>query len=195
MKTGATGAGKHRHRLFRRLPHYPGADRGNRRKLSQQINQIIHHDDFQKLEGAQHGLHYLVNNSETDEMLKIRFMSISKQELGRTLKRYKGVGWDQSPIFKKIYEEEYGQFGGEPFGCGGRLLLRSQPAGRGAAGRNGQDRRRLALPVHRRHRAERDADGVWQELSNPRDLTKIFQNTEYAAAQPARVGRRTLRAR
>ena len=86
-------------------------------KLSQQINQIIHHDDFQKLEGARHGLHYLVNNSETDEMLKIRFMSISKQELGRTLKRYKGVGWDQSPIFKKIYEEEYGQFGGEPFGC------------------------------------------------------------------------------
>ena len=58
-----------------------------------------------------------VNNSETDEMLKIRFMSISKQELGRTLKRYKGVGWDQSPIFKKIYEQEYGQFGGEPFGC------------------------------------------------------------------------------
>ncbi len=44
-------------------------------------------------------------------------MSISKQELGRTLKRYKGVGWDQSPIFKKIYEQEYGQFGGEPFGC------------------------------------------------------------------------------
>lgn len=50
-------------------------------------------------------------------MLKIRFMSISKPELGRVLKRYKGVGWDQSPIFKKIYEEEYGQFGGEPFGC------------------------------------------------------------------------------
>ena len=58
-----------------------------------------------------------MNNTETDEMLKIRFMSISKQELGRTLKRYKGVGWDQSPIFKKIYEQEYGQFGGEPFGC------------------------------------------------------------------------------
>ncbi len=86
-------------------------------KLSQQVNQIIHHDDFQKLEGAWRGLHYLVNNTETDEMLKIRFMSISKQELGRTLKRYKGVAWDQSPIFKKVYEEEYGQFGGEPFGC------------------------------------------------------------------------------
>lgn len=86
-------------------------------KLSKQVNQIIHHDEFQKLEGAWRGLHHLVNNTETDEMLKIRFMSISKQELGRTLKRYKGVGWDQSPLFKKIYEEEYGQFGGEPFGC------------------------------------------------------------------------------
>ena len=86
-------------------------------QLSQQVNQIIHHEEFQKLESAWRGLSYLVNNTETDEMLKIRFMSISKQELGRTLKRYKGVGWDQSPIFKKIYEQEYGQFGGEPFGC------------------------------------------------------------------------------
>ncbi len=86
-------------------------------KLSQQVNQIIHHEEFQKLESAWRGLSYLVNNTETDEMLKIRFMSISKQELSRTLKRYKGVGWDQSPLFKKIYEQEYGQFGGEPFGC------------------------------------------------------------------------------
>lgn len=86
-------------------------------KLSQQVNQIIHHEEFQTLESAWRGLNYLVSNTETDEMLKIRFMSITKQELSRTLKRHKGVGWDQSPIFKKIYEEEYGQFGGEPFGC------------------------------------------------------------------------------
>jgi type VI secretion system protein ImpC len=70
-------------------------------KLSQQVNEIIHHEEFQKLESAWRGLSYLVNNTETDEMLKIRFMSISKPELGRVLKRYKGVGWDQSPIFKK----------------------------------------------------------------------------------------------
>ncbi len=70
-------------------------------KLSKQVNQIIHHEEFQKLEGAWRGLHYLVNNTETDEMLKIRFMSISKTELGRTLKRYKGVGWDQSPSVQK----------------------------------------------------------------------------------------------
>src|SRR6188508_3690297 len=71
------------------------------KKLTEQINLILHHDDFQKLEGAWRGLHYLVNNTETDEMLKIRFMNISKVDLGKTLKRFKGTAWDQSPLFKK----------------------------------------------------------------------------------------------
>src|SRR5215510_3490729 len=87
------------------------------KKLTEQINLILHHEDFQKLEGAWRGLHHLVNNTETDEMLKIRFMNISKNDLGKTLKRFKGTAWDQSPLFKKVYEAEYGQFGGEPFGC------------------------------------------------------------------------------
>src|SRR6476660_6660262 len=87
------------------------------KKLTEQINLILHHPDLQKLEGAWRGLHHLVNNTETDEMLKIRFMNISKNDLAKTLKSYKGTKWDQSPLFKKIYEEEYGQFGGEPFGC------------------------------------------------------------------------------
>src|SRR5918999_3156917 len=87
------------------------------KKLTEQINLILHHEDFQKLEGAWRGLHYLVNNTETDEMLKIRFMNITKNELGKTLKKFKGTAWDQSPLFKKVYESEYGQFGGEPFGC------------------------------------------------------------------------------
>ena len=86
-------------------------------KLSLQINEIIHHTDFQQMESAWRGLNYLVNNTETDEFLKIRFMNVSKTELAKTLKRYKGVAWDQSPVFKKIYEHEYGQFGGEPYGC------------------------------------------------------------------------------
>jgi type VI secretion system protein ImpC len=86
-------------------------------KLTEQVNLILHHPDFQQLESAWRGLHYLVYNTETDEMLKIRVMNISKKELHKTLKKFKGVPWDQSPVFKKIYEEEYGQFGGEPFGC------------------------------------------------------------------------------
>ena len=85
------------------------------RKLSEQVNLVIHHAEFQKLEGAWRGLQHLVTNTEVDEMLKIRVMNISKKELHRNMRRYKGVGWDQSPIFKKVYEEEYGQFGGEPF--------------------------------------------------------------------------------
>src|SRR4051812_48692460 len=64
-------------------------------KLSEQINKILHHPDFQKLEGAWRGLSYLVSNTETDEMLKIRVMNISKDDLGRTLKSFKGVAWDQ----------------------------------------------------------------------------------------------------
>ena len=84
------------------------------RKLTEQINLIIHHEDFQKLEGAWRGLHYLVNNTETDEMLKIRVMNISKKDLHKTLKKFKGTAWDQSPLFKKIYEEEYGSSAASP---------------------------------------------------------------------------------
>ena len=86
-------------------------------KLTAQVNQVIHHPDFQQLESAWRGLHYLVNNTETDEQLKIRVLNISKPDLHKTLKKFKGTAWDQSPIFKKMYEEEYGQFGGEPYGC------------------------------------------------------------------------------
>src|SRR6267142_175086 len=77
------------------------------RKLSEQVNLIMHHKAFQEVESAWRGLNYLVTNTETDEMLKIRVLNISKADLGRTLKRYKGVAWDQSPIFKKVYEAEY----------------------------------------------------------------------------------------
>src|ERR1700750_703065 len=80
-------------------------------KLTEQVNIIMHQEEFLALEGAWRGLHHLVNNTETDETLKIRVYNISKRELGRTLKRYRGTAWDQSPIFKRVYDEEYGQFG------------------------------------------------------------------------------------
>jgi len=69
-------------------------------KLSEQINLIIHSEEFQKVESAWRGLHYLVNNTETDETLKIRVMNISKGDLHKTPKKYKGTAWDQSPFFK-----------------------------------------------------------------------------------------------
>jgi type VI secretion system protein ImpC len=85
--------------------------------LTEQINLILHHEDFQRLEGAWRGLSYLVSNTETDEFLKIRVMNVSKKELAKTVKRFKGIAWDQSPIFKSVYEAEYGVLGGEPYGC------------------------------------------------------------------------------
>ena len=94
-------------------------------------------------------------------MLKIRFMNISKKDLGKTLKRYKGTAWDQSPLFKKIYEAEYGQFGGEPFGClVGDYYFDQTPPDVGAAGRDGQGRGRGAHAVHRRRLADGHADGL-----------------------------------
>ena len=66
------------------------------RKLSEQINQILHHNEFQTLEGAWRGLHYLVTHTETDELLKIKALPASRNEVARMLKRYKGVAWDQA---------------------------------------------------------------------------------------------------
>src|ERR1700752_4772262 len=152
------------------------------KKLTEQINLILHHEDFQKLEGAWRGLHYLVNNTETDEMLKIRFMDISKLDLGKTLKRYKGTAWDQSPIFKKVYEAEYGQFGGEPFGClVGDYFFDQTPPDVELLGEMSQ----VASAAHTPFIAGASPTVMqmesWQELANPRDLTKIFTTPEYAS--------------
>ncbi|CAE6700387.1 type VI secretion system contractile sheath large subunit [Paraburkholderia domus] len=151
-------------------------------KLTAQINQIIHSEEFQKVESAWRGLHYLVNNTETDESLKIRVMNVSKGDLYKTLKKYKGTAWDQSPFFKKLYEEEYGQFGGEPYGAlvadyhfdnsGPDVDLLTQMAKISAAAHapfiSGADPAVMLMDS-------------WQELANPRDLTKIFQTPEHAA--------------
>ncbi|MCL2163309.1 MAG: type VI secretion system contractile sheath large subunit [Oscillospiraceae bacterium] len=151
------------------------------RKMSEQIDLIIHHEDFQKLESAWRGLHYLVSNTETDEMLKIRFMNISKKDLHRTLRRHKGIGWDQSPIFRRIYEEEYGQLGGAPYGCliGDYFFDHSAPDIE-LLGEMGK----ISAAAHCPFISGSDPGVMqmksWQELANPRDLTKIFENTEYA---------------
>ena len=71
------------------------------RKLTEQINLILHHQDFKTLEGSWRGLHYLVNNTETGENLKIRVLNISKKEVSKTLKKFKGTAWDQSPLVQK----------------------------------------------------------------------------------------------
>ncbi len=151
-------------------------------KLTAQVNQILHHEDFQGLESAWRGLHHLVNNTETDEMLKIRVMDISKKDLAKTLKRFKGTAWDQSPVFKKLYEAEYGQLGGEPYGClvGDYYFDHSPPDVELLAGIA-----QIASACHAPFLSAAAPTVMqmdsWQELTNPRDLTKIFGTPEYAA--------------
>ncbi|WP_010585282.1 type VI secretion system contractile sheath large subunit [Schlesneria paludicola] len=151
------------------------------KKLTEQINLVIHNEQFQKLEGAWRGLHHLVTHTETDEMLKIRVMNISKNELGKTLKKFKGTAWDQSPIFKKTYEEEYGQFGGEPFGClvGDFYFDHSAPDVELLSGM-AQVSAACHCPFITGASPGLMQMESWRELANPRDLTKIFSTPEYA---------------
>jgi type VI secretion system protein ImpC len=150
-------------------------------RLSAQLNAVMHSEAFQKVESAWRGLHYLVNNTETDEMLKIRVLDISKNDLGRTLQSFKGTAWDQSPIFKQVYEEEYGMFGGQPFGClvGDYYFDNSPP--------DVELLREMSKVSAAAHAPFISAASPrllqmdsWQQLADPRDLTKIFGTPDYA---------------
>jgi type VI secretion system protein ImpC len=150
------------------------------KKLSSQLNEVMHHADFQKLEGTWRGLHYLVHQSETGENLKIRVLNVSKRDLFKDLER--AVEFDQSALFKKVYEEEYGQLGGEPYG----MLV-----GDYKFSRHPEDINLLkmisnvAAAAHAPFVAGADPKlfnfDRFTDLTAPRDLAKIFQSVEYAA--------------
>ena len=152
------------------------------KKLTEQVNLILHHQDFQQLESAWRGLHYLVNNTETDDQLKIRVMSISKKEMHKTLKKFKGTAWDQSPIFKKVYEEEFGQFGGEPYGSlVADYHFDHSPPDVELLGEMAKIAAAAHAPLITGANPTLFQMDSWSELANPRDLTKIFQTPEYAS--------------
>ncbi|HXR06829.1 MAG TPA: type VI secretion system contractile sheath large subunit [Candidatus Acidoferrum sp.] len=151
------------------------------RKLSEQINLIMHHEDFKALEGAWRGLHYLVNNTETDETLKIRVLNISKKDVNKTLKKFEGTAWDQSPLFKKLYEDEFGSPGGQPYGCLiGDYHFDHSPEDVNMLGNLAQIAAAMHAPFIAGAAPSVMGMDSWQELGNPRDLTKILQSPEYA---------------
>ncbi|WDE13882.1 type VI secretion system contractile sheath large subunit [Thalassomonas haliotis] len=146
--------------------------------ISKQLSAIMHHDDFQKLEGSWRGLNHTVQNSETNATLKIRMMSLSKKELHKDLS--KAVEFDQSQIFKKIYEAEFGTPGGEPYGAlVGDYEFTNHP----------EDIETLSLmsnvaaagfcPFISASGASLFGFDDWTELSKPRDLEKVFESLEY----------------
>ncbi len=145
--------------------------------ITEQLNEIMHHDDFQALEGTWRGMHYLVMNTETGTQLKLRVMNANKKDVLTDLE--KAVEFDQSALFKKIYEEEYGTFGGHPYSA---LMVDFE------FGRHPQDMallEKLAEVAAAAHApmisaaAPRlfDMDG-FTDLGGPRDLAKIFESAE-----------------
>jgi type VI secretion system protein ImpC len=152
------------------------------RKLTEQVNEIIHHPDFQALESAWRGLAYLVYNTSTGKDLKIRVMNVAKEECRKMFRQYRDASWDQSPLFKKIYESEFGQLGGQPYGafvCD-YAFDHSAPDLEVLKGLS-----KIGAAAHAPFIAAASPKLLgmesWQELSNPRDIAKQFDATDYAA--------------
>jgi len=147
--------------------------------ISLQLNEVMHAPEFQKLEGSWRGLKYLLDQSETSDKLKIRVLNVSKKELLRDLQR--APEFDQSALFKKVYEDEYGVFGGDPYASLiGDYEFSNHP----------QDIELLekishvAAAAHAPFLSAASSELLnlesYTQLGQPRDIAKIFDTTEYA---------------
>lgn len=147
-------------------------------KVSKQLNAIMHHERFGKLEGSWRGLHYLVQNSETGTALKLRMLQCSKRDLARDLQR--AVEFDQSQVFKKIYENEFGTPGGEPYGAlVGDYEWTNHPDDVETLRLMSNVAAAAFAPFLSAAGAGMFGFSDWRELSKPRDLAKIFETQEY----------------
>ena len=148
-------------------------------KLSKQLNAIMHHEKFTKLEGSWRGLHHLVMNSETGTSLKIKVLNMTKRELNKDLT--KAVEFDQSQLFKKIYENEFGTPGGEPYGALiGDYEWTSHPDDIESLRLVSNVAAAAFAPFISAAGAGLFGFNDWTELTKPRDLAKIFETAEYA---------------
>lgn len=146
--------------------------------LSRQLNAVMHAPEFQKLEGSWRGLHYLVQQSETSTMLKLRVLNTSKQDLLKDCQ--KASEFDQSALFKKVYEDEYGTFGGKAFGA----LIGDYEFGRGPQDMELLEKiSNVAAAAHAPFLSAADPHmfnlDSYTDIPNPRDMAKIFESVEY----------------
>ena len=149
------------------------------RLLSAQMNEIMHHQEFQKLEGSWRGIHHLVKNSLTGTMLKIRVMSVTKKELLKDFER--ALEFDQSALFKKIYEEEYGTFGGAPYGALiGDYEFGNHPQDLALLESLSQVASAAHAPFISAASSEMFGWDEFSEMTEVRDISKIFDRLEYS---------------
>jgi type VI secretion system protein ImpC len=149
-------------------------------QISKQLAAVMHHPDFQRLEGAWRGLQYLVMQSETGESLKLRVLNCTKRELQKDLE--KAVEFDQSQIYKKIYESEFGTPGGAPYGTLiGDFEFENHPDDIGILKNISGVAAAAFCPFIAAASERMFGLERWTDLSKPRDLAKIFDTVEYTA--------------
>jgi type VI secretion system protein ImpC len=147
--------------------------------VSIQLNEILHQPQFQKLEGSWRGLKYLLSQSETSPMLKIRVMNVSKKDLLRDLQR--APEFDQSALFKKIYEEEFGVFGGDPFAAIiGDYEFSKHPEDLELLEKVSNVAAAAHAPFLTAAASQLMNMESFTQLDQPRDIAKIFDTTEFA---------------
>jgi type VI secretion system protein ImpC len=149
------------------------------RLISAQLSEVMHHEDFQKLEGSWQGLHYLCKHTSTGSMMKIQVFNATKQELIREFKT--AIDFDQSALFKKVYEEEFGTFGGAPFGALiGDFEITRQPEDMYFVEQMAHVAAAAHAPFLSAASAELFGLDSFTELGKPRDLSKVFDTVDYA---------------
>jgi len=147
--------------------------------MSKQLSAILHSEKLQKLEGSWRGLHHLVMNSETGTSLKIKVFNAKKKEVFKDLD--KAVEFDQSQIFKKLYENEFGTPGGEPYGAlVGDFEFTNHPDDIDMLTNMSHVAAGAFCPFVSAIDPKMFGFSDWTELSKPRDLEKVFDSTEYA---------------
>ncbi len=145
--------------------------------ITKQLNEIMHAPEFQKLEGSWRGMHYLVMNTETSTSLKLRLLNVSKEDLLKDLE--KAVEFDQSALFKKVYEEEYGTFGGHPYSMlVGDYEITRHPQDMAFLEKIAQVAAAAHAPFITAASPKLFDLDSWTELGIPRDLSKIFESAE-----------------
>ncbi len=149
------------------------------RLISDQLSEVMHAAEFQKLESSWTGLHYLCKQTSTGEKLKIKVFNATKKELVKDFKT--AIDFDQSALFKKVYEEEFGTFGGAPFAA----LIGDFEAGRGAEDMYFLDQMsHVAAAAHAPFISAASPElmglDTFTDLGKPRDMAKVFDTVEYA---------------
>jgi type VI secretion system protein ImpC len=150
-------------------------------KLSAQVNEILHHEEFQKLESAWRGLAYTLNQSETDATLRVKVLNVSKSELAAMMRRYPGAKWDKSPLHDMVYEQNLGTLGGEPYG----VLIGDYQFDHSSADVNlltsiSKIAESSLCPFIAAAAPSLLGLDSWNEIGTPPDLSEIFITPDYA---------------